>query len=344
MVINTDLGAPLTADMIEGIIENYGCRLVDFMPCRKVWRLNTDCGYKYLKKTRLSPADLWFIYEALEYLHRNAFENAPRLAWSKKGEPFVKTAAGMFILTEWYFGSELDFRNLMDLKQASRLMAEFHLKGNGFSPSQPNDQRTCWLNWPARLERRLEQLQEFRRLANTEKERSAFSRLFLRHFEPHFRQAVASYLALIKSPYVEVAQGACSQRSFCHHDYSGRNLLRTYKNRIYLIDFDYCLLDLRIHDLINLVVRNLKHNNWHFQICNFILREYQQISKLSQAELEVMYALLLWPQDFWQVGLQYYYEKLPWAPQRFLKKLQHKIAYRFSRNNFLGEFARFCRA
>ncbi len=325
-------------DSLNNIVEQFGLKMIDCCNCRRIWRVKTDLGFKYLKKTKLSAADLWFVHEALQYLHRNSFPHTPTLLCSKTGEPFVNTDNGIFILTDWFFGVELDFGTLMDLRAASRFLAEFHQKSSGFFPSQPNESRTCWLKWPVKLENRLTELQDFFRLANAEKESSHFSRLYLRNFEPFYRQAVTSYEALLKSPYRTIAEDGLRQRSFCHHDYSGRNLLRTYLNCIFLVDFDYCLLDLRIHDLINLLVRNLKHNGWNPDIGDFILNEYQQVIKLTQEELEVMSILLSWPQDFWQVGLQYYYEKLPWSKERFLRKLEHKIDCRLARNKFLDEF------
>jgi CotS family spore coat protein len=323
---------------IPNIIAKFGLEYKACKSYRKVWRIETNAGFKYLKKSKLTREEIWFIDEAQEHLYRRSFTNIPRLVSSKLGEPFVSENDGLYVATDWYFGKELDFGILMDLKQASRFLAEFHLKSAGFQPSHTNKERTCWLNWPHKLEQRLEQLQEFKRLANREKEISAFSRLYLRNFEPFYRQAVSSHQALLNSSYSEVAQTAFRNFSFCHHDYSGRNLMRTYFNRLVLVDFDYCLLDLRIHDLINLMVRNLKHNDWRQELSDFILSEYQAISKLTPQEFEVMYILLCWPQEFWQVGLQYYREKLPWPKERFIKKLRHKIEYRAARNKFLADF------
>jgi CotS family spore coat protein len=330
----------LNCEDIQNIITQFGLDFKSYQSYRRVWQVKTTAGFKYLKKSKLNRSEIGFINEAQEYLYQRNFNNLPRLALSMYGEPFVTHANSLYIVTDWYFGTELDFSILMDLKQASRFLAEFHIKSAGFKPTHANQQRTCWLTWPHKLEERLEQLQDFRRLATLEKESSVFSRLYLRNFEPFYRQAVSSYQALLHSSYPTVAQVESNNLSFCHHDYSGRNLLRTYQDRLLLVDFDYCLLDLRIHDLINLLVRNLKHNNWRQELCDFILAEYQTISKLTSEEIEVMYVLLCWPQDFWQVGLQYYYEKLPWPNERFIKKLRHKIDYRADRNLFLAEFAK----
>jgi Ser/Thr protein kinase RdoA (MazF antagonist) len=114
--------------------------------------------------------------------------------------------------------------------------------------------------------------------------------------------------------------------------------LRLSDGQLCLVDFDYAIRDLRIHDLINLLVRNLRHNEWHLDVCNLILHEYHRRSKLSADEIEVMHILLSWPQDFWQVGLQYYVEQLPWPAKRFLHKLEHRIEARFMREKFLSQF------
>jgi CotS family spore coat protein len=328
----------LSDDTLQKISSAYGFKIIKADSFRTIWRLTTDAGYKYLKRSKLTPIDLQFIYEALEYLAGRAFELSPRFTLSRSGCPYVTDESGPFIITDWYFSQELDFGILMDLKQAASLLAEFHQKSLGFMPSRVNYHRAAWWSWPAKFEGRIEQLQDFRRMALSEKENSAFCRLYLRHFELYYREAWNSYEMLLRSPYAEVAAVDSGRKSFCHHDYSGRNLLRTYEDRLILVDFDYCLSDIRIHDLINLLVRNLKHTGWNSSLAGFILKEYHHTGELTREELEVMHVLLHWPQDFWQVGLQYFYEKLSWPRERFLKKLESKVDNRFNRERFLKEF------
>lgn len=328
----------LSADTLEKIATAYGFNITKVDSFRMVWRLTTDSGFKYLKRSKLTPSELQFIYEALEYLTKRNFEQIPRFTLNRSGYPYLADETGPFIVTDWYFSQELDFGILMDLKQAANFLAEFHQKSLGFIPSQADCHRSVWWNWPAKLEGRIGQLLDFRRLALAGKEHSAFCRLYLRYFEPYYREAGNSYEMLLRSPYVEVAAVDSERRSFCHHDYSGRNLLRTYEDRLILVDFDYCLSDIRIHDLINLLIRNLKHTGWTPSLAGFILKEYHKTGRLTREELEVMHVLLHWPQDFWQVGLQYFYEKLPWPKERFLKKLESKVGSRFERERFLKEF------
>lgn len=328
----------LSDDTLQKISVAYGFNITKVDSFRTIWRLTTDAGYKYLKRSKLTLIELQFIYEALEYLVERDFKQIPRFAMNRSGYPYLPDESGPFIITDWYFSRELDFGILMDLKQAAAFLAEFHQKSLGFVPSRADYHRTVWWNWPVKLKGRIAELQDFRRLALAEKENSAFCRLYLRHFEPYYREAWNSYEMLLRSPYAEVAALDCERKSFCHHDYSGRNLLRTFEDRLILVDFDYCLSDIRIHDLINLLVRNLKHTGWNSSLAGFILKEYHKTGGLTPEELKVMHVLLHWPQDFWQVGLQYFYEKQPWPKERFLKKLESRIDSRFERERFLKEF------
>lgn len=338
MATQSPNGGRLDEAVSATLAQGYGLQILSACPHRKVWQLETSQGPKYLKKTKLNAASLYFIHEALEYLVQQGFPTVPRFRLDRDGKPFVQNGADRYVLTDWYDATELDFQVLTDLQQACRLLAIFHLKSRGFQPSRPST-RTVWLDWPAKWEKRIRELQTFRDLARADSENSPFSRLYLRHFEPFYRQANLSYQWLLKSPYPEVAAAAARERSFCHHDYSDRNLLRTTAGQIIMVDFDYCLSDLRIHDLVNLLVRNLKYLAWNSELGKYILTQYHQTAPLSREELQVMWVLLSWPQDFWQVGLQFYVEKLPWPKARFLRKLERKLRQRFDRERFLSDFS-----
>jgi CotS family spore coat protein len=337
MLVNRTPGFDPDDPVFTEIGFQYDIEIYNARRHRKVWQLDTSAGPKYLKQTGLLPADLRFIQEALKHLERRRFNCIPLFLPAKSGEPFAAVQEKLYTVTNWYLGTELDFRLLMDVKQAAAFLGVFHLKSRGFSPGQAG-YRTVWHNWPEKLAGRIEDLAEFRKTAWAEKETSAFSRLFLRYFEPFYRQANLSYQRLLISNYPHVARDAAATGGFCHHDFSGRNLIRTYDNRLILVDFDYCLRDIRIHDLINLLIRNLKHNYWEPGLSRFILSEYHRVYPLTPEELEVIYVLLCWPQEFWQVGLQYYREKLPWPEGRFLKKLERKVDQRFDKKKFLAEF------
>jgi hypothetical protein len=44
------------------------------------------------------------------------------------------------------------------------------------------------------------------------------------------------------------------------------------------------------------------------------------------------------PQDFWQIGIQYYWENQPWGEEFFIKKLEKILEDREDKQNFIDEF------
>jgi len=119
---------------------------------------------------------------------------------------------------------------------------------------------------------------------------------------------------------------------------ANHNFLITEEGKVYLIDFDYCIMDTRLHDLTSLVIRNMRYGVWDIGKAYFILNEYDRIYSISRKELEVIKALITFPQDFWQVGLQYYTEKQPWTMDYFLMRLNRIVDDREIRDKFLKEF------
>ena len=322
---------------ISEIAALYGLKVKAIRSCRKVWQLETDHGFKYLKLTRFDPTALTFIYEALEYLHQRGLTPVPRLNLTRLGNPWINYQAQHYFMTDWFFSTELDFRLASDLQLAVAYLAEFHQRSSGFTPSQAN-YRTEWWGWSEKFRTRLQQLEQFASLAAQEE--TYFSQTYLEYFETYYQEAVASYQSLLAAPYQEVANVAAENRSFCHHDYSARNLLRTSDHQLVLIDYEYCLRDLRIHDLINLILRNLRHQHWEIGVCRYILEIYHAKNHLTPEEIELMWVIMNWPQDFWQIGLQYYNEKQPWSNARFEERLLTRQLMQAKRQEFLRQFPR----
>lgn len=329
--------SPDKFELLSQITHCYNLKLFKAINYCNAWQLQTNDGYKYLKKTDLAIVDLCFTYEALEFLNHRGFKTAPRFQLNHLEMPFLWLEGDYYFMTNWYPARELDFQLEHDLRDASRYLAKFHRYGAGFEPSIPQ-LRTCWSNWPAKLVNRLHQLEDFRKQAITMKETSAFSRLYLRHFEPHYRQAITSYQQLLISPYPAVAAVDIQRKTLCYNHYFQSHLLRASNQQLLLVNFEYCLRDLRLHDLIKLIVPIAPYTNWDMERCRLILREYHHISKLSPAEIQVMYLLLTWPDDFWRIGLQYYQKPLPWSERGLQKQLEAYLADRFNRAVFLEKF------
>lgn len=105
---------------------------------------------------------------------------------------------------------------------------------------------------------------------------------------------------------------------FCHHDYANHNILIDSENQIYIIDFDYCMLDTKLHDLASILIRVMKNGKWDLKSAELILNSYRKESYIDKESIPIIAAFMEFPQDYWQIGIQHYWEKQPWSEEFFL--------------------------
>jgi CotS family spore coat protein len=127
-------------------------------------------------------------------------------------------------------------------------------------------------------------------------------------------------------------------RGVCHHDFAHHNVLIEKDGSVNLIDFDYTILDTHLHDLSSLLIRRMKNGKWDVENALFILNSYNSIYKVENDDIEIMCAFMEFPQDFWQVGIQYYWEVQPWGEEFFLKKLERILEDNIEKQDFIEEF------
>jgi len=65
---------------------------------------------------------------------------------------------------------------------------------------------------------------------------------------------------------------------------------------------------------------------------------YSKNIYIDDDELYLIFCFMEFPQDFWQVGLQYYVEKQPWGEEFFIKKLNRIVGDSVDRMEFLRDF------
>ena len=107
------------------------------------------------------------------------------------------------------------------------------------------------------------------------------------------------------------------------------------KEGITIIDFDYCILDVYLHDLSSLLLRAMNHGRWSQERMKIILNAYRSDHRLLDEDFKIMAAFMEFPQDFWQRGLQYYWEKKSWTDEFYIKKLKEYDEDNKNKQNFL---------
>ena len=306
---------------------------------RRAFKVVSVQGIFALKKSRQSKTGIHFIHAAKEHLYEQGMTNIDRYVLTPDKAPYADVEEHLFVMSAWVDSREAHYDALSDVIPAATVLAMLHQSARGFVPPAAPD-RIWWGSWPGLWHERLETLQQYKAIAQTQVAPSRFDRRFLRYIDRHWEQGREALQILTGSEYTNVTAQYQMAGCICHHDYSERNVLFTPTHTVHLVDFDYSICDLPIHDLVNFLRRVAKFTSYNGDTACRALAAYLDINPLSKEELQLFIPLWLWPQKFWEVTYQYYGEKRTRPRGKYSDRLRRRCHTREKERCLLEHIAR----
>jgi len=308
-----------------------------------VYRVETVNGVKNLKWTRHAEAKLEFILSALNYLTANGFNLLRPPIPTVSGPPFLVAEGEHYLLSDWIEGEKADFTSPSQLAGSCRTLALFHQASCGYRPPKDNHIRSRWGSMLNSLRMRCAELEALSlRHLKPATGQTAFDRLVGEESQYYLRLSQTALALLDRSKYEELNLEMAVKGGLCHGDVAARNFIITPAGDVCLIDFDSMLQDLPLIDLWKLYRRVMKTFKWDFALGLGMLEAYESINPLSASELEVLLALLSFPQKFWRLANRYYGGRYRVDEARFHRKLVKYTGQSQAHALFLSRFARLC--
>ena len=238
----------------------------------------------------------------------------------------------------WIPSREVNYDNVIELEMATKKLAELHKCSEGFITNLHMKPRVGWFTWINVFETRKDEILDFKYRIQKKSNKSQFDKLYLSCLNEEIERAKKSINVLKESNYLELMIKEYEKKGFCHHDYANHNVLIDRYNNINIIDFDYCMLDTHLHDLASLMIRVMKNGKWDKEKAEEIINNYSTINPVKSEELFIMKEFIRFPQAYWQLGIQKYWEEQPWKESVFIDKLKKYIEDREDREDFLKNF------
>lgn len=320
-------------ELTTDIFDSYDLAVEDIVPVRSVYILYTNKGIKILKKVDYGIEDLEFINIVINYIYENGYKYVVPFMKTIGGMYHIKRNDGIYVMLDLVEGREASFENPVDISNLSKALCSMHLSTRGIDSIL--EKRNRLYSWPVLFGKRTQNLLKFKEIAEMHEIKSEFDKVFLEYVDNYYSDALKSFKLINDLPYNEMCSMAYEQKNICHHDLAYHNILLDNDNKVYFVDFDYCILDLRIHDIANLIAKSIKHCNWDTEKARLILKSYSSIDKLEQVELKLLHAFLTFPQDFYEISSQYYMKTKNWDEDVFLSRLIRKSGYLEDRREFL---------
>lgn len=323
-------------ELFREVEDRYDLQVEGFIQDGPIYILKTSLGKKALKESHLSGFELEYITHSLADLDKQGFKSVVVPLATDDGSRFFHWEDSHYLLMDWVKGRHCDYFNESDAKLVAKALGHLHGASRGIRFDPVPDTRWLLGYWPLHFSRRLDQMKSFARQARRRSVPHSFDRLYLRDFNRYYRQAVDGLEGLAESNYDELCENL-SFRAFCHRDLAYHNILMGEDGPKFL-DFDYSMVDLGLHDLADLLLRNLVLLGWRWDRAYQILAAYGSVIPLDHRAYPVLAAFLQFPHEYWQIGLQYYYEKQRWSEEYFLARYKRKLKSPDLRQRFLNTF------
>ena len=325
-------------DIVRILKEEYNIDAKEVEKVKGAYRIEAEDKLYCLKIVKYELPHFLFILSAINHLNNNGFEYAPKVMKTVDGREYIAIDVFFAYVTEWLNGREVSYDNPVELSLAARKLAQLHKASQGFVVEEYMKPRVGWFKWLEIYRTRRCEILDFRDRIYTKSHRTSFDSYYLKLMEEALKQCDNAICNLCNSNYDIRMIDEITRSGFCHHDYAHHNILIGDNNELNIIDFDYCILDTHLHDLSSLLIRAMKYHKWSDERMKNILASYHEIYPLKQEEIPIMAAFIEFPQDYWQRGIQYYWEEKPWGEEFFIKKVKAYEEDREDRQEFIERF------
>lgn len=318
--------------------DNYGIKVTQEEKIKNVYKIRSGNRFYCLKIIKYEFQHFNFIVSAIEHLINKGFNKIPPIITTLKGEKYIPINNNYAYLTSWVNARESNYDNPYDLYLAIITLAELHKCSEGFTLNKNMKPRVGWFRWISNFETRTNEILDFKNRISQKAKKSEFDVIYLSLMDKELKIAESAINNLKNSNYLSVMNKEFFKRGFCHHDFAHHNVLIDSHSNVNVIDFDYCILDSYLHDLSSLMLRSMKNGKWELEKAKFILNNYSNIKDVEDEHIPLMAAFMEFPQDYWQVGLQYYWEQQNWEEKFFVSKLKKIKEDLEDKEDFINEF------
>lgn len=320
------------------IESNYSLNIVSIEKVKNSYKIKTDDEDYGIKVVKYHFPHFYFIFSAINHLQKHGFNKIPEIINTKDNFGYVKLGNNYAYLNRWIDCRSCNYKDSDELKLAAEKLGELHKCSEGFTLTNIMKPRIGWFSWIKVFETRCDEILDFKKRISQKAYKSEFDEIYLSAIDEELERGRKAIEELKVNRYIEIMEKEVFKRGFCHHDYANHNVLIDKKGDLNIIDFDYCILDTHIHDLASLLIRCMKDGNWSNDKAHLVLNSYTKTHSLYEEELKLIKGFIRFPQGFWQIGLQCYWEQQPWGEEFLVNKINKYLRDRNEREKFVDNF------
>lgn len=322
-------------DFKEEFINLLGIKINDVIPLRKVFVLFTDKGKKVLKITDSTKDRIDFIDKVLKIIE-SEYPMVLKYTRNTNGDIITVWKGKKYILLDMVEGREATFTNPIEVELCTKAIAKMHIASNNIfkNISEEEIKKNSGENLINKMEEEYYTLLQLEELVNKYRYKNEFDNLFLQNVDNAKKDLIKTIEELKNSRYESLINNK-ENRVICHNDLAHHNFIID-GDKVNIIDFDYCSIDMRIVDIYGYAMKVIKNLAYNEEIIELIIKSYDEVNKLEKEEVEILRKLINYPKDFISIATDYYFKQKAWSEEVFLSRLKNKLEIDKFRIEFLN--------
>lgn len=330
----------LKYDLSDDFFKKINVKAKDIIPLRKVFVLNTQSGKKVLKRLDYDEDRIVFVNTCIKNL-RTIDKNIIKLNEFSDGKDYIYWKNNYYVLMDLLPEREVTFSNPIEFNMCGKALANLHLSSSKVLNNIAKDlnkevEDLLDEDLISKMNKRIIDIYEIKKWVERYKYRNEFDSIFLSIVDEYIAEMKLAMELLKRTNYLEMRNNL-SNVVVCHNDLAERNFLIS-NDDIYIIDFDYCSVDLKVIDIADLLLKGIKESAFDIDKSKEVLKEYSGIFNISKDEYSLLYILMLFPRDIFSIIKSYYHNEKQWDYDVFLDRFKSKLLNEGARRDFLQEF------
>lgn len=330
-------------ELLEKILENYDIEYKSIEKVRSAYRITDETNSYCLKMLGRGYKRAHKSYFLSTALMERGFNSLAPYIYTKDREYLIKHKKSSFYLTGWIDGEEVSFKNIDDILNSARFLAQFHIAAKNLEIPSDVKIRNHHNYWLEHLGKQVDTVKGFVAKIEKKSKITGFDLIFKNNLHSFLQEAEFSMKLMNTKEAKHAFETAEKEKYICHDSFYYQNILRDKEGKFYLIDLESSLLDCPMSDLGKLIRRILcKHKyKWDFDLCRRIIDAYDSVRPIEREELYPLLAMIAFPHKYWKFGKKRYIKKKDWTEADFQSKLKKIIELQDYKLEMLQNFTLF---
>jgi CotS family spore coat protein len=320
------------------VMYKYNFQLISAEKVKNGYKIVADKGDFCLKRSKHGRNKAKNGCILTEELLLNKFTNTVKYFRTKDGDSYVSYKKNIFYLTQWLEGTECDLNNIDEVVSCTKLLAQFHKVSNEIDHDKVHI-RNNEVDLPRTFARDLNDIEKFKRIIIGKRVKNEFDILFKENIENFYNRGMLAVNTLMESKYYKLSKTAKDKQIICYNSLYYKNITKL-NGEYFITDLDNIIIDLEISDLGKLIRKLMfeKTYGWDFNVAKVLIEAYNSINRINKEDLEIMLALIIFPQKFLELGKKRFTKQKKWSETKYLHKLNKILRYDETEEVFLRDY------